>query len=105
MIAFSKQLAESTGMPDANFAMIAIAPTLFFICLSSAYRGYFQGLQNMVPSAVSQVIEAVGKIGIGLIAGWYFKKVLGEYDPKSRLVFKRRRHKKSSPYKNFATFA
>ena len=30
---------------------------------------------------------------------------LGEYDPKSRLVFKRRRHKKSSPYKNFATFA
>ena len=78
MILFSKQLANSAGMPDAYLAMIAIAPTLFFICLSSAYRGYFQGLQNMVPSAVSQVIEAVGKIGIGLVAGWYFYKVLGE---------------------------
>lgn len=77
MILFSKQLAKSAGMPDAYLAMIAIAPTLFFICLSSAYRGYFQGLQNMVPSAVSQVIEAVGKIGIGLVAGWYFYKVKG----------------------------
>lgn len=78
MIAFSKNFANASGMPDAYLAMIAIAPTLFFICLSSAYRGYFQGLQNMVPSAVSQVIEAVGKIGIGLIAGWYFYKVRGE---------------------------
>ncbi len=78
MIAFSKQFAGVAGMPDAYLAMIAIAPTLFFICLSSAYRGYFQGLQNMVPSAVSQVIEAVGKIGIGLFAGWYFYRIKGE---------------------------
>lgn len=78
MIALSKMFAKGAGMPDAYLAMIAIAPTLFFICLSSAYRGYFQGLQNMVPSAVSQVIEAVGKIGIGLAAGWYFYKVRGE---------------------------
>lgn len=81
MIACSKVFAEGAGMPDAYLAMIAIAPTLFFICLSSAYRGYFQGLQNMVPSAVSQVIEAVGKIGIGLAAGWYFYKVRGEELP------------------------
>lgn len=77
MIGFSKQFANAAGMPDAYLAMIAIAPTLFFICLSSAYRGYFQGLQNMVPSAVSQVIEAVGKIGIGLFAAWYFYVVKG----------------------------
>lgn len=77
MIGFSKQFAAFANMPDAYLAMIAIAPTLFFICLSSAYRGYFQGLQNMVPSAVSQVIEAVGKIGIGLVAAWYFYVVKG----------------------------
>lgn len=78
MIALSKVFAAGAGMPGAYLAMIAIAPTLFFICLSSAYRGYFQGLQNMVPSAVSQVIEAIGKIGIGLVAGWYMYKVRGE---------------------------
>lgn len=66
------QFSESAKMPDATFAMMAIAPTIFFICLSSAYRGYFQGLQNMVPTAVSQVIEAAAKLGIGIIAAIYF---------------------------------
>lgn len=77
MIVFSKHLAVFSKMPDSYLAMIAIAPTLFFICLSSAYRGFFQGLQNMVPSAVSQVIEAIGKIGIGIFAAWYFYVVKG----------------------------
>ena len=77
MIAFSKSFAAFSKIPDSYLAMIAIAPTLFFICLSSAYRGYFQGLQNMVPSAVSQVIESVGKLGIGLFAAWYFYVVKG----------------------------
>ena len=77
MIAFSKSFAAFSKMPDSYLAMIFIAPTLFFICLSSAYRGYFQGLQNMVPSAISQVIEAVGKLGIGLFAAWYFYVVKG----------------------------
>ncbi len=76
MIVFSHQFAEGAHSPDSYLAMIAIAPTLFFICISSAYRGYFQGLQNMVPSAVSQVIESVGKMAIGLAAAWYFYRVL-----------------------------
>ena len=77
MIVFSRSFAEFSKMPDSYLAMIVIAPTLFFICLSSAYRGYFQGMQNMVPSAVSQVIESVGKLGIGLVAAWYFRYVKG----------------------------
>lgn len=77
MIAFSKAFADVSKLPDSYLAMIFIAPTLFFICLSSAYRGYFQGLQNMVPSAVSQVIESVGKLGIGIFAAWYFYIVKG----------------------------
>ena len=72
MMAFSRFFADFSKIPESYLAMIAIAPTLFFICLSSAYRGYFQGLQNMVPSAVSQVIEAAGKLGIGLFAAWFF---------------------------------
>lgn len=71
MICFSKVFANVAKLEGAEWAIIVIAPTLFFICLSSAYRGYFQGLQNMVPTGVSQVIESLGKLGIGLIAGWY----------------------------------
>lgn len=71
MIIFRRSFA-SAELEAATVAIVAIAPTLFFICLSSAYRGYFQGLQNMTPTAVSQVIESLGKLLIGLVAGWYF---------------------------------
>lgn len=74
MMIFSRKFASAADMPDAYLAMLAIAPTIFFICLSSAYRGYFQGLQNMVPTAVSQVIEAVAKVGIGIVAAVCFTK-------------------------------
>ena len=48
-------------------SILSIAPTLFFVCLSSAIRGYFQGYQNMLPTAVSQLLEAVGKLVFGLL--------------------------------------
>lgn len=48
-------------------AIFAIAPTVLFVCAMSAYRGYYEGLRNMVPTATSQVIEAVCKLAIGLL--------------------------------------
>ncbi len=74
MMLFSRQFANSAKMPDAYLAMLCIAPTIFFICLSSAYRGYFQGLSNMTPTAVSQVIEALAKVVIGVFCAVYFTK-------------------------------
>lgn len=63
--------ANMIGAPDARFCIMAISPTLFFICLSSALRGYFQGFQQMGPPAMSQVLEALGKLLIGVaFASW-----------------------------------
>ncbi len=56
---------------DLSFSIMAISPTLFFICIASALKGYFQGYQNMVPSAVSNVIEAVGKMALGILFANY----------------------------------
>lgn len=53
------------------FCIIAIAPTLFFICISSALRGYFQGYQSMVPVAISQLIEALCKLFLGIAFAYY----------------------------------
>ncbi|MBU5486273.1 polysaccharide biosynthesis protein [Clostridium sp. MSJ-11] len=52
----------------AYYSLIGIATAPFFISIISAFRGFFQGLQNMNPSAVSQIIEQVGRVifGIGL---------------------------------------
>ena len=52
---------------DALGCIISIAPTLFFVCVSSAIRGYFQGHQKMLPTAISQLWEAVGKLVFGLL--------------------------------------
>ena len=59
---FTKSIESLNSLP----AIAAIAPSMFFCCVMSGYRGYYQGLQNMTPSAISQVIEAAGK----LIFGW-----------------------------------
>lgn len=52
---------------NAVYAIIIIAPSVFFCCLMSAYRGYYNGLKNMIPSATSEVIEAMGKLVFGLV--------------------------------------
>jgi len=56
---------------DSAYCIMAVAPTLFFICVASALRGYFQGYQYMTPTAISEVIEAVGKLAIGLLFANY----------------------------------
>ena len=68
---FSDALAGGIGAPPAAWCIAVIAPTLFFICVASALRGYFQGLSYMVPTAVSQLIEAAGKVIIGIALGLY----------------------------------
>lgn len=59
------------GAPPTYVCIYTIAPTLFFICITSAFRGYFQGYQQMIPTAVSQVIESACKLGIGITAAVY----------------------------------
>lgn len=49
-------------------AIIAITPSIFFCCMMSIYRGYYNGLRNMNPTAISQVVEAIGKMIFGIAA-------------------------------------
>lgn len=43
--------------PRAYYAVLAISPAIFVVSIMAAYRGFFQGLQDMVPTAKSQVFE------------------------------------------------
>ncbi|MBO5415802.1 MAG: polysaccharide biosynthesis protein [Clostridia bacterium] len=67
MLLFSGQLARLIESPDAAASVAAIAPALLFVCISSAVRGYFQGLCKMAPTAISQLIEALGKLILGVL--------------------------------------
>ena len=61
----SAPFAALLGSPLSAACMRAISPTVFLICLSSAFRGYFQGRRSMLPTAISQVMEAAGKLFLG----------------------------------------
>lgn len=62
----ARYLAILLGSPLSVACIRGVAPTVFLICLSSAFRGYFQGRGRMLPTAVSQVMEAGGKLLLGL---------------------------------------
>ncbi len=67
MMFFSNQLlVRLVGVEEAARGFRVIAPCVFIVCILSAFRGYIQGHQNMVPTAVSQLIEQVGKVAVSL---------------------------------------
>ncbi len=66
LLACSGQIAKWQGAEDARVGYLCIGPSLFFVCVMSAYRGFMQGRRQMMPTAVSQLIEQVGKVAIAL---------------------------------------
>ncbi len=66
MMIFHRQFAALINNNAAAYCILAISPAVVMICISSAIRGYFQGFQIMTPTAVSQIIEASGKLLLGL---------------------------------------
>lgn len=63
------------GYTENIYCVLAIAPSIFFCCCMSTYRGYYEGLQNMLPTAISQVIEALSKLFLGLGITYVFLKI------------------------------
>ena len=60
------QIATRMGNPGAKASLMAIAPALLLAPIVSSYRGYFQGQQNMFPTALSQVAEQILRVVVGL---------------------------------------
>jgi len=85
MVIFASTYADYVELEGLEWAIFAISPTLFFICLTSAFRGYFQGLKNMIPTAFSQICEATGKLIIGLVAAFYASR--NGYNPHEVAAF------------------
>jgi len=67
MAVFAGKFCDLIQSENAKLSILSISPTVFFICISSALRGYFQGYGKMAQTAVSQLIEAVGKLTFGLL--------------------------------------
>ncbi|WP_096153225.1 MULTISPECIES: stage V sporulation protein B [Bacillus] len=100
------------------YPLLAIAPVVPIIAISSVLRGYFQGKQNMKPSAISQVIEQVVRISLvaaftkallpyGIeyaAAGAMLSAVIGELMSLLYMLFMFKTKKKFRLRKKFFTF-
>jgi len=66
MLFLAKPISISQGDENAFLGYVFLSPAIFFVSLLSCYRGYFQGKINMIPTAVSQIIEQAVKLVLGL---------------------------------------
>ena len=62
--------------PKAVYCVMALAPSVLCVCIMSAFRGYFQGHFNMMPTGISQVIEAFFKLVVGLALALFLVNVI-----------------------------
>jgi stage V sporulation protein B len=67
LLAFSHQLIDFFKWDHrAYYSLVGISAAPVVISIMSAFRGFFQGLQNMYPTAVSQIIEQFGRVCVGV---------------------------------------
>lgn len=58
--------------PAATWAIRALAPALAFVALEASFRGYFQGIQDMRPTALSQILEQVVRVMVMFPLAYHF---------------------------------
>ena len=71
MLAGSGILAAASDQPSSRLGFQVIAPCVVIVCMLSAFRGFMQGQQNMTPTAISQLIEQVGKVFLALPMAYF----------------------------------
>ena len=82
----AEYFSELVKNPGSYFAILAVSPAIFTVSMSAAFRGYFQGMQNMNPSAISQVMEQITRVVVGFILA-VFLLPLGYQKAASGAVF------------------
>lgn len=58
--------------PKSYQSIVAISIAPFFVCLISVVRGFFQGMQNMVFTGISEILEQIGRVVIGVYLAIYW---------------------------------
>lgn len=80
LLIFSKELVKFLNWDShALYSLMGIAFAPLFISVVSPFRGFFQGLQNMTPTAVSQILEQIGRVIVGVGLAYLFLNKGVEY--------------------------
>lgn len=74
LFCFAPVLARAQGAKTITTGYFLLSPSVFLVSGIAVYRGYFQGKNNMLPTAVSEVLEQLVKVGLGLLIAFRFKQ-------------------------------
>ena len=66
-------LSQLQGESRLSGGYIALAPSVLLVSAISVFRGYFQGKNEMLPTAVSEVVEQSVKVTVGLLTAYFFR--------------------------------
>lgn len=76
MAALSLPLALVQGQKGLFWGYLALSPSVAFVSGISILRGYFQGKNKMLPTAISEVIESSVKVAAGLLFAYLWRSDL-----------------------------
>lgn len=63
-------------MERAKYVLMALSPSIFFVCISSVIRGYFTGMNNMKATSSSQIIEQIFKCFLTVIIVFIMSRIV-----------------------------
>lgn len=78
LIIFADELASFMGYPSAAIPLRILAPTIFVFSIMGVIRGFFQGRHNMVPTAVSQIVEQIFNAIFSVVCAILFMKAASD---------------------------
>lgn len=83
LVIFADPIASAMGYPSAALPLKVLSPTIFVFSCMGVIRGLFQGRKNMVPTAVSQVVEQIVNAVVSVVSAVFFIKAVSDYSKAS----------------------
>lgn len=73
MAAIAPALAHAQGSESVQAGYYTLAPSVFLVSAISVFRGWFQGRNDMLPTALSEITEQLVKVAFGLLFAYLFR--------------------------------
>lgn len=70
MLLFASKLAYAQGNVLSKLGFVAISPAIISASIVSVVKGYFQGVENMIPSSIAMIVEQIVKLVFGLFLSY-----------------------------------
>ena len=67
----AETISKLMGYPDAALSLRVLAPTIFVFAIMGVLRGFFQGKNTMIPTAVSQVLEQLVNAVLSIVTAYF----------------------------------